>query len=140
MAAKAPRPEDVAVGKRIRAFRLARGLSQEKLGEALGLTFQQVQKYEKGTNRIGASRLIDIAETLNVSAADLVGETQAGKAFEAPLMNSAQGQRLACAFDRIAEHHAREALVRIAEALVSGAEPVMPKLQIVIAGREAQAS
>jgi transcriptional regulator with XRE-family HTH domain len=57
MAKKSPNPTDKYVGSRVRMRRLMLGMSQEKLGEKLGLTFQQVQKYEKGTNRIGASRL-----------------------------------------------------------------------------------
>jgi transcriptional regulator with XRE-family HTH domain len=57
---------DQHVGRRIRMQRLAMHMSQEKLGMALGLTFQQIQKYEKGTNRVGASRLQQIAQTLNV--------------------------------------------------------------------------
>ncbi|MBP5534851.1 MAG: helix-turn-helix transcriptional regulator [Alphaproteobacteria bacterium] len=59
-----PNPVDVHVGNRVRMYRTLKGLSQEKLGEALGLTFQQVQKYEKGLNRIGASRLWDISQVL----------------------------------------------------------------------------
>src|SRR2546429_4245609 len=57
MSIKAPNPVDKYVGSRVRMRRIMLGMSQEKLGEALGLTFQQVQKYEKGTNRVGASRL-----------------------------------------------------------------------------------
>lgn len=57
---------DAHVGKRIRLRRAALGFSQEKLADALGLTFQQVQKYEKGTNRVGASRLFDLARVLEV--------------------------------------------------------------------------
>src|SRR5687767_10076610 len=63
---KAPSPIDKHVGSRVRMQRILVGLSQEKLGDALGLTFQQVQKYEKGTNRIGASRLHSIAGVLGV--------------------------------------------------------------------------
>jgi transcriptional regulator with XRE-family HTH domain len=63
---KAPNPIDRHVGSRVRMRRMLIGMSQEKLGEALGLTFQQVQKYEKGTNRIGASRLHRIASVLGV--------------------------------------------------------------------------
>src|ERR1700741_1767283 len=66
MAKKSPNPTDKYVGSRVRMRRLMLGMSQEKLGEKLGLTFQQVQKYEKGTNRIGASRLQHIAEILQV--------------------------------------------------------------------------
>lgn len=66
MAKKSPNPIDIHVGGRVRLRRMLIGMSQEKLGELLGLTFQQVQKYEKGTNRIGASRLHQIARFLGV--------------------------------------------------------------------------
>src|ERR1041385_370523 len=59
-------PEDVEIGRRIRALRLERGLSQSDLAKGIGLTFQQVQKYEKGTNRVSAGRLQKIADLLNV--------------------------------------------------------------------------
>lgn len=59
-------PVDVHVGSRLRLRRSMLGMSQEKLGEAIGLTFQQVQKYERGANRIGASRLLDLARVLDV--------------------------------------------------------------------------
>lgn len=65
-AKKAPNPIDRHVGSRVRMRRMMVGMSQERLGDSLGLTFQQVQKYEKGTNRIGASRLQQIAEILQV--------------------------------------------------------------------------
>jgi transcriptional regulator with XRE-family HTH domain len=61
-----PDPKDVHVGARIRLRRSMLGLSQERLAEALGVTFQQVQKYERGTNRVGASRLYDMARVLDV--------------------------------------------------------------------------
>src|SRR6188472_1517435 len=66
MATKAPNPIDKHVGSRVRMRRMMLGMSQEKLGDALDLTFQQVQKYEKGANRIGASRLQQIAHILQV--------------------------------------------------------------------------
>jgi transcriptional regulator with XRE-family HTH domain len=66
MGSKAANPIDKHVGSRVRMRRMMLSMSQEKLGDALGLTFQQVQKYEKGTNRIGASRLMAIASTLQV--------------------------------------------------------------------------
>jgi transcriptional regulator with XRE-family HTH domain len=69
MAKKAPNPIDKHVGSRVRMRRMMLGMSQEKLGDALGLTFQQVQKYEKGTNRIGASRLQQISHILQVPVA-----------------------------------------------------------------------
>lgn len=61
-----PNPIDVHVGSRVRLRRTLLGMSQEKLGEAIGLTFQQVQKYERGANRIGASRLYDLSRVLDV--------------------------------------------------------------------------
>lgn len=62
-----PNPTDIHVGKRLRLRRTLLGMSQEKLGVAVGLTFQQVQKYERGTNRIGASRLYELSRVLGVS-------------------------------------------------------------------------
>jgi transcriptional regulator with XRE-family HTH domain len=67
MARKIPNAVDVYVGARIKARRSSMGMSQSKLGAALGLTFQQVQKYEKGMNRVGASRLSQIAKALEVT-------------------------------------------------------------------------
>ncbi|RAU24019.1 transcriptional regulator [Paramagnetospirillum kuznetsovii] len=61
-----PNPVDIHVGARVRLRRTLMGLSQEKLGEAIGLTFQQVQKYERGANRVGASRLFDLSRVLDV--------------------------------------------------------------------------
>lgn len=61
-----PNPVDVHVGSRVRLRRTLLGMSQEKLGEAIGLTFQQVQKYERGANRVGASRLYDLSRVLDV--------------------------------------------------------------------------
>lgn len=69
-----PDPIDVAVGARIRARRTALGVSQTALAKALGLTFQQVQKYEKGANRVSASTLVRVARELGVTVAFLVGE------------------------------------------------------------------
>lgn len=61
-----PNPVDIHVGSRVRLRRTLLGLSQEKLGEAVGLTFQQIQKYERGANRIGASRLFEFSRILDV--------------------------------------------------------------------------
>lgn len=73
-----PRPVDIHVGQRLRQRRTLLGLSQEKLGEAVSLTFQQIQKYERGANRIGASRLFQLAQVLDVSVGyffeDMPGE------------------------------------------------------------------
>lgn len=92
MAKKAPNPIDKHVGSRVRMRRMMLGLSQEKLGDALGLTFQQVQKYEKGTNRIGASRLQQIAHILQVPVSfffdGLPGAKPAPEGLAADLINA----------------------------------------------------
>src|SRR5215211_2374432 len=75
---KKPDPVDVEVGQRIRIQRLQSGLSQTALAEQLGVTFQQVQKYEKGVNRVGAGRLTKIAEVLAVPVSTLFGVHDAG--------------------------------------------------------------
>ncbi|MBL4692169.1 MAG: helix-turn-helix transcriptional regulator [Magnetovibrio sp.] len=75
-----PRPVDIHVGARLRQRRTLLGMSQEKLGEAVGLTFQQIQKYERGANRIGASRLYQLGQVLDVSVSyffeEMPGEVQ----------------------------------------------------------------
>lgn len=69
---KTPNPDDVALGAAIRQRRVMIGISQEKLADGLGITFQQIQKYEKGTNRVSWSRLVQIAKALNCSIAGLM--------------------------------------------------------------------
>ncbi|HTW27537.1 MAG TPA: helix-turn-helix transcriptional regulator [Acetobacteraceae bacterium] len=88
-------PIDSHVGGRIRLRRTLLGMSQERLGEALGLTFQQVQKYERGVNRVGASRLFDLSRVLDVPISyffeempELLANTAAGR----PLTGLAEGQ------------------------------------------------
>ena len=71
MSTKRPDPLDVMVGAKIRSFRIHRGVSQTDLAEQIGVTFQQVQKYERGINRVGASRLSRIATVLDVSIGEL---------------------------------------------------------------------
>lgn len=71
--ARATTPHDAAVGESIKTVRQCRKMSQEALARACGVTFQQIQKYEKGTNRIGAGRLVQIADALGVSPAALLG-------------------------------------------------------------------
>src|ERR1041385_8436211 len=73
MSVKRPDPVDIEVGHRIRIERLARGLSQTALANQLGVTFQQVQKYEKGVNRVGAGRLTKIAEVLGIEVGTFFG-------------------------------------------------------------------
>ncbi len=79
-----PHPIDVHVGARVRLRRKLLGMSQTKLGDALGLTFQQVQKYEKGVNRIGASRLYDLSRVLDVSIEHFFEDVPAAVAANPP--------------------------------------------------------
>ncbi len=79
-----PNPVDVHVGARVRLRRTLLGMSQEKLGEAIGLTFQQVQKYERGANRIGSSRLYDLSRVLDVSIEHFFEEMPANVAASSP--------------------------------------------------------
>ena len=76
MTKRGPMSVDAIVGENIRMARLLAGLSQTELGDACGVTFQQIQKYEKGTNRVGGSRLMQIAEALKVPAATLLPSSQ----------------------------------------------------------------
>src|ERR1700748_3815102 len=81
-----PNPVDVHVGSRVRLRRTLLGMSQEKLGEAIGLTFQQVQKYERGANRIGASRLFDLSRVLDVPVSFFFDEMSENAAHQSPRM------------------------------------------------------
>ena len=81
---KGPNPIDMHVGHRVRLRRTLLGMSQERLGEAIGLTFQQVQKYERGTNRIGASRLYDLCRVLDVPPGYFFDEMTAEVAEKSP--------------------------------------------------------
>jgi transcriptional regulator with XRE-family HTH domain len=127
MSKKEPNPIDRHVGSRVRMRRVLAGMSQEKLGDALGLTFQQVQKYEKGTNRIGASRLHQLANVLGVPVAFFYEEAPvaagAGLAepdapeYVADFMSTTEGLQLMKAFVRISDGRIRRRLVDLAVAL-----------------------
>jgi transcriptional regulator with XRE-family HTH domain len=131
---KVPNPIDRHVGARVRMRRMLIGMSQEKLGEALGLTFQQVQKYEKGTNRISASRLQQISETLNIplsfffkGAPVSEGAVSAGFAEDnaedshaSDFVMTAEGLSLNRAFARIADPKVRKKIVDLVTALSEG--------------------
>jgi transcriptional regulator with XRE-family HTH domain len=97
--ARSCQDQDKAIGERINMYRRAKELSQANLGAALGITFQQVQKYEKGVNRVSASRLVLISELLEVSIADLLGgssqETTSDMADVMACMVQHNGVRLA---------------------------------------------
>jgi transcriptional regulator with XRE-family HTH domain len=126
MPSKLPNPVDRHVGSRVRMRRIMLGMSQEKLGEGLGLTFQQIQKYEKGTNRIGASRIQQISEILQVpvsflfegspgiSAAEHFG-TAPSPTYIADFLATAEGLALVRAFTRIPEIKLRRAIVDMVE-------------------------
>lgn len=83
-----PNPIDIHVGGRIRLRRTLLGLSQEKLGEAIGLTFQQVQKYERGVNRVGASRLYDLSRVLDVPLQFFYDDMPSEVSQEAPRLRA----------------------------------------------------
>ena len=80
-----PHPIDVHVGSRVRLRRTLLGMSQEKLGDAIGLTFQQVQKYERGANRIGASRLYDLSRVLDVPVSFFFDDAPIGESEPPPI-------------------------------------------------------
>jgi transcriptional regulator with XRE-family HTH domain len=97
-----PDPFDVMVGARVRLTRRLRGISQEKLAQACGLTFQQVQKYEKGTNRISCSMLKRISECLQTPMAELLGEDDAApRSTNWPMLAEPMVQELTEAFAAI---------------------------------------
>ncbi|ENN92859.1 helix-turn-helix domain-containing protein [Bartonella bovis] len=122
---KKPDPIDVYVGTRIRLRRNMLGLTQEKLGEQLGITFQQIQKYEKGTNRVGASRLQAIAEIMDVPVSYFFdkGVTQPIEGFaesESNFMDfcsSSEGIQLMRAFTNILDAKVRRKIIDLAKAL-----------------------
>ena len=124
---KAPDSRDMEVGRRIRAQRLVRGLSQTDLGKSLGITFQQVQKYEKGANRVGAGRLTRIAEVLNVPVSFFFSSLEQGgggpgrDASEAlGFLETAGAVRLVKAYADIRDVDVRRALVDLAESIAAG--------------------
>jgi transcriptional regulator with XRE-family HTH domain len=89
-----PHPVDIHVGSRVRLRRTMIGMSQEKLGDALGITFQQIQKYEKGANRIGASRLQELARILSVPPAFFFEDAPPGAAPAAGFAEPSAGSYL----------------------------------------------
>ncbi len=127
---KRPNPIDIHVGSRIRLRRNMLGMSQEKLGENLGITFQQIQKYEKGTNRVGASRLQAIASILTVPVSfffeDAPGQPHGGQpglaedsqtTYVVDFINSAEGLQLNRAFVRITDARVRRKIVDLVKTL-----------------------
>ena len=128
---KTPNPIDKHVGARLRMRRLMVGLSQSKLGEALGVTFQQVQKYEKGVNRIGASALQQLARVLDVTPAFFFegapqSEVAANGVAEAPdngyvvdFLSTTEGLQLNRAFAQIRDPKVRKRIVELVSSLAA---------------------
>lgn len=126
MSVKRPDPVDVEVGHRIRIERLARGLSQTALANQLGVTFQQVQKYEKGVNRVGAGRLTKIAEVLGVPVGAFFSgkevleseartETEGEQASPLKLLTVSGAFRLLRAYSEIEDANLRRCIVDLVE-------------------------
>lgn len=115
-------PVDVHVGSRVRLRRTLLGMSQEKLAAAIGLTFQQVQKYERGANRIGASRLFDLAQVLNVPISffydDMPAELmlQGAETALPPELHSSESVELVRAYYQIDDEKLRKAVLQLAQA------------------------
>jgi len=126
---KTPNPIDVHVGSRIRLRRAMVGMSQEKLGESLGITFQQVQKYEKGTNRVGASRLQNIAAVLNVpvsfffedaptgNAEAATGMAESSSSYVVDFLSSSEGLQLNRAFVKVSDPKVRRKIIDLVRSL-----------------------
>ncbi|SOC44667.1 transcriptional regulator with XRE-family HTH domain [Rhizobium subbaraonis] len=128
---KQPNPIDVQVGEKIRMRRRLLGISQETLGTALGVTFQQVQKYEKGTNRVSASRLQNVAEILGVSPSYFFsgegepGDRESASATEiADFVSSREGLDLNIAYSRIGSRALRRRILGLVTALADGTADV----------------
>jgi transcriptional regulator with XRE-family HTH domain len=133
MAKKVPNPVDVYVGSRIRMRRNMLAMSQESLATSIRLTFQQVQKYEKGVNRVGASRLQQIATALQVppsfffeGVSGTPGETGAGSApspnYVSEFLSTTDGLALVKAFARIGNAKLRRTIVELVQQITPAAE------------------
>ncbi|HEY8615412.1 helix-turn-helix transcriptional regulator [Phenylobacterium sp.] len=114
---------ELAIGARIRTRRRQLGLSQSDLAEKLGVSFQQVQKYERGANRVAASTLVMTAQALGTTVGALVGEEANGRAEDDEIFRALAkpgALELLQAFDGIADGRARAALVALAKEMVTG--------------------
>ena len=134
MPSKPHHPVDIYVGSRVRLRRTLKGMSQQKLAGELGLTFQQVQKYERGTNRIGASRLYELSEILDVPTAfffDGLGTTKSDQAtpaglsdvpqrsYEADQFSKREILELVRAYDRIKDREVRDRVFAMVKAVAA---------------------
>ena len=134
-----PNPVDEHVGRRVRLRRMLLGISQEKLGEAIGLTFQQVQKYERGANRIGASRLWDLSRVLDCPMSFFFEEMDDQTAQSSPRnlspesrdlvppqddpMTKRETLELVRAYYQIDDYHVRRRIYELAKALAPADAP-----------------
>lgn len=109
-------PVDLAVGQRVRGARLEKGLSQMALAEHIGVTFQQLQKYEKGKNRISVAKLLQLAATLDIPAAALLGDSAASPeaSLGERMVATRQGCAMAQAWEEVSSSKARAALIDMA--------------------------
>jgi transcriptional regulator with XRE-family HTH domain len=120
---KSPNPIDIHVGARLRMRRLMVGMSQEKLADALGITFQQIQKYEKGANRIGASRLQELARLLSVPPAFFFEDAPSGFAepaaggYVVDFLSTSEGLQLNKAFALIRDPRVRRKILELVSSL-----------------------
>jgi transcriptional regulator with XRE-family HTH domain len=128
-----PDPIDIEVGRRVRLHRLARRMSQTKLANEIGVTFQQVQKYEKGVNRIGAGRLSRIAKVLDVpltaffgGAVTPKGDQAHGTITELEYLVLPGALRLMNAYKQIEDASMRRTIVNLAEMIVLGRKQTKP--------------
>ena len=129
MSTKIPDPLDTMVGSRIRVFRIHRRISQTDLADQIGVTFQQVQKYEKGTNRIGASRLSRIATVLGVSVGELFespGEKSNDSTLLFRLLAEPGALRVLKAYTRTSDPRVRHAIAELIEGIADKQPPKKP--------------
>lgn len=145
-----PSPIDVHVGGRIRLRRTLLGMSQERLGEALGLTFQQIQKYERGVNRLGASRLFDLSRVLDVpisfffddmpeplareyggaAVRRAVGFAEPQDSFEDDALHRRETLELVRAYYRITDQGVRKRVFDLIKSLAPGVDPTSPQTSL----------
>lgn len=113
-------PNDKLMGQRIRARRIELKISQDELGEALGISFQQIQKYEKGVNRVSATRMMQIAKVLQTTPEALMGagSTEAANPHALSMLATRDGAYLAQAFNEICDDD-RKLLVNLARSFVA---------------------
>jgi transcriptional regulator with XRE-family HTH domain len=136
-----PHPVDIHVGRRLRLKRTILGMSQEAVGKEIGVTFQQIQKYERGINRMGASRIYDFAKALGVPVAYFfegfgdyamdevsayaLGEPQAG--FEHEKVNNRESLEVMRAYYRIKSPAVRKRIIELIKAMAAEDSPAEPK-------------